>query len=147
MIRNTELYQRDFHAWALETAKLIRAGRWAELDIEHLAEEIESMGASERNQLVNRLRILLAHLLKWQHQPNLQSHSWKYTIKEQRLAIEDLLQDNPSLKSYLDIVIIRGYRLAVILAIKETGLDEKTFPETCPYTLDQVMDKNYYPSS
>ena len=63
MIRNTELYQRDFHAWALETAKLIRAGRWAELDIEHLAEEIESMGASERNRLVNRLRILLAHLL------------------------------------------------------------------------------------
>jgi hypothetical protein len=81
------------------------------------------------------------------HQPNLQSHSWKYTIKEQRLVIEDLLQDNPSLKSYLDVVIIRGYRLAVVLAIKETGLDEKTFPETCPYTLDQVMDKNYYPSS
>jgi uncharacterized protein DUF29 len=68
-------------------------------------------------------------------------------VLPQRLVIEDILQDNPSLKSYLDVVIIRGYRLAVVLAIKETGLDEKTFPETCPYTLDQVMDKNYYPSS
>ena len=92
------LYERDFHAWTQESVRLLQQGRWRELDIEHLIDEIESMGASERNQLQNRLRILLAHLLKWQYQPNYRSRSWQATIKEQRLALQDLLADNPSLK-------------------------------------------------
>lgn len=141
-----ELYASDFYAWTQETARLLKAGQWDEVDVEHLTEEIESMGASERYQFVNRLRILLAHLLKWQFQPALRSHSWKYTIVEQRLALEDLLKDSPSLQNFLEEAILRGYRLAVVLAIKETGLDKKIFPESCPYRPEEILDETFYPA-
>ena len=63
------LYDRDFYAWANEQAALLRSGKLAEADIENIAEEIESMGRSEKRELVNRLTVLLLHLLKWQFQP------------------------------------------------------------------------------
>lgn len=144
---STDLYQTDFHAWTQQQAQLLKAGKLADIDLEHLIEELESMGASERNQLQNRLKILLAHLLKWQYQPAYRSRSWSATIKEQRLSLLDLLEDNPSLKSILESRLKKAYRLSVLLAVKETNFDETTFPEECPYTLEQVFRLDYYPEN
>ncbi len=138
-------YEQDFHAWVHEQADVLRHGHFSGLDTEHLIEELESMGASERHQLTNRLKVLLAHILKWQYQPHLQSRSWSATIKEQRLSIQDLLEENPSLRTILDERILKAYRLARLLAVKETNLEENTFPVDCPYRWDQIIDEHYYP--
>ena len=141
----TSTYEQDFFAWTQQQANLMREHQFDALDLEHLIEEIESMGASERRQLANRLKLLLAHLLKWQYQPHLQSRSWSATIKEQRLSIQDLLDDNPSLRGTLDVVIPKAYRLARLLAVRETNLEESTFPERCPYSWGQIDDSSFYP--
>ncbi len=100
---------------------------------------------AERRELTNRLKVLLAHLLKWRYQPKLRGRSWEATVKEQRLSIQDLLDDNPSLRGTLDSQIAKAYRLARLLAVKETNLEESHFPEVCPFTLEQVMDEGFYP--
>ena len=131
---SASLYDRDFYAWASEQAALLRAGKLDTADIEHIAEEIESMGRTEKRELVNRLAVLLLHLLKWQYQPGLQGNSGRLTIEEQRYRLADHLDDNPSLKSKLDQAIHDAYRLALIEAEKETGLARRSFPPTCPPT-------------
>jgi hypothetical protein len=140
-------YDRDFYAWSQEQADLLRAQRFRDLDVDHLIEELESMGARERRELTNRLKVLLAHLLKWRHQPHLQSRSWAATIKEQRMSIQDLLEDNPSLERMLDQQTAKAYRLARLLAVGETNLEEATFPETCPFSREEIRDEGFYPPS
>ena len=68
-------YETDFHAWAIQNARLLREGKLTKLDAEHIAEELESMSASERRELLNRLQVLLSHLLKYQYQPERRSKS------------------------------------------------------------------------
>ena len=92
-------YEEDFYAWTIGTADLLRQRRLETLDFDHLIEEVESMGRNERNQLLNRFIVLMAHLLKWQYQPVLRGNSWMYTLKEQRRKLTKLLKENPSLKS------------------------------------------------
>jgi hypothetical protein len=91
-------YEQDRHAWATHTATLLRQGRLEEVDLTHLTEELDSMGASERRELYSRLKVLLVHLLKWRYQPERRSDSWGYTIDEQRDQILYLLRQSPSLK-------------------------------------------------
>lgn len=141
------LYDRDFYAWANEQAGLLRAGKLSEADLEHIAEEIESMGKSEKRELVNRLSVLLMHLLKWQFQPSTRGTSWRLTIEEQRDRLADHLADNPSLKSTLDASIASSYRLAILGAARETGLDRTVFPSTCPWSFDQMMDEGFWPET
>ena len=136
-------YTTDFYAWTQEQAKLLRNKEIQRLDWVNIAEEIEDMGRSEKRQLESRLEVLIMHLLKWQFQPNLRSRSWQLTIKEQRLRLEKLLAENPSLKSRLDDVIAKIYPLAVIGAEKETGLS--IFPETCPYELLEIFSAEFLP--
>jgi hypothetical protein len=138
-------YQKDFYRWTEEQASLLKAGRLSELDSEHLIEELESMGASELNQLQNRLKALIAHLLKWQYQPSFRSRSWHATIEEQRLSLLGLIEDSPSLKNILDDRLLKAYPQGVLLAVKETNLDKKSFPATCPYTVRQLFDIDFYP--
>jgi hypothetical protein len=125
---NTAAYETDFYAWTIEQAGLLRAGRLSEADIENIAEEIESMGRSEKRELVNRLTVLLIHLLKWQAQPAFRGTSWRLTIAEQRTRLDEHLKDNPSLRSLLTPAIETAYRLALLGAQKETGLAEGAFP-------------------
>ncbi|MBK1631641.1 hypothetical protein CKO31_12980 [Thiohalocapsa halophila] len=141
------LYDQDFNAWTEQQADLLRAGRWAELDVQHLIDEIESMGRSERKELVNRLVILMLHLLKWRYQPALRGNSWRLSIKEQRIRLSSHLDDNPSLKAYLDEAAVRAYRLAVIEAEKQTGLPATTFPEQCPFTFADMADEQFWPDA
>ena len=144
---NLQLYDQDFYAWANEQAGLLRAGRLSEADIEHIAEEIESMGKSEKRELVSRLTVLLVHLLKWRHQPVRRSTSWRLTIEEQRAQIEYHMADNPSLKSSFDETIKAAYYLAILGTIRETGLDRPTFPPLCPWSYEQMMDPDFWPEA
>jgi hypothetical protein len=138
-------YDTDFYAWATEQAALLRAGDFAAADLAHIAEEIESMGRTERRELVNRFALLLTHLLKWRFQPGYRGASWNSTIREQRLRIRLHLSDNPSLKSWLDEAYARAYELAVIAAARETGLPEAVFPKTPPFGADEAMDADFWP--
>ena len=138
-------YQHDFHAWLGEQAALLRAGHLDALDALNLAEEIESMGRSERHQLENRLAVLLAHLLKWQFQPALRSRSWELTLKEQRRQVERRLRLSPSLKATLEASLQEAYQDARLLAERETGLSEDCFPPACPFSLAQTLDPAFLP--
>ncbi len=141
------LYDRDFYAWANEQAALLRAGKLAQADIEHIAEEIESMGMTEKRELANRLAVLLAHLLKWQYQPGRRGSSWEVTIRVQRRHLARHLADNPSLKSKLPEAIEYAYENARDEAYAETGLAKATFPASCPWLFDQMMDETFWPES
>jgi hypothetical protein len=138
-------YDRDFYAWANQQATLLRAGRVAEADLEHIAEEIESMGKTEKRELVSRLTVLLLQLLKWRFQPDLRSRSWRLSVREQRLQVVSHLEDNPSLKTLLATAIADAYRLAVIGAERETDLEATTFPTSCPWSFEQMMDDDFWP--
>ena len=89
----------------MEQARHLREGRFEALDCDNLAEEIESLGREQFNKLVSALRVLMAHMLKWDHQPPLRSRSWVLSIEEQRLEIADVLADNPGLKPRIDEAI------------------------------------------
>jgi hypothetical protein len=134
-----DLYDTDFYAWTREQADLLRAGRLPALDVAHLAEEIESMGRSERNLLTDGLAVLLAHLLKWRFQPGLRGNSWRLTIREQRRRAARVLAQNPSLGAVLDAILADAYGDALLMAERETGLPEGTFPPASPWTFDQAM--------
>jgi hypothetical protein len=139
------LYDQDFYAWANEQAALLRAGKLSAADIEHIAEEIESMGKTEKRELVNRLTVLLLHLLKWEYQPGLRGNSWRLTIREQRIRLKNHLTDNPSLKAVLAEAIGQAHEVAVIEAERETGLSEATFPAVCPWAFDEIMSADFWP--
>ena len=145
-------YNQDFYRWTQEQSAILKSGRYAELDIEHLSEEIESMGKSEKRELVHRLSVLLAHLLKWQYQPTYRGASWKLTVTEQREQVIDVLDDNPSLRATLSETratqsetIVKAYRYAVLQAAKETGIGQESFPADCPYSIEQMLQENYLP--
>lgn len=135
----------DFYGWAMENAQLLRQKKMDEIDFENIAEELESMGASEKRELISRFAQLLMHLLKGHFQPALQGKSWEITLREQRRAVRRLIKENPSFKSKISDCITDAYEDAIDMSIKETGLDEKTFPTECPYTFDQIMNDQFYP--
>lgn len=140
-------YEQDFFAWSQAQAELLRIRRFAGIDVDHLVEELEAMGARERCELIGRLKVLLGHLLKWQFQAHLGSRRWEATIKEPRFSIDDLIDDNPSLGVLLDDqVLARAYRRARLLAVEETNLDESTFPPTCPYSIAEIRENGFYPA-
>lgn len=140
-------YDKDFYGWVNEQAELLRTGALNQLDIENLIEEVESMGRSELSALRNRLKILIAHLLKWKYQPTHQGRSWALTIKGQRNDLKDLLDDSPSLKYKMrqNVFIKRAWKSAVIDVAKETGFDEKIFPIEPIWTLDEILSEDFLP--
>jgi hypothetical protein len=138
-------YQNDFYSWTREQAELLKIGRFNELDVLNLIEEIETMGRSEKRELESRLTVLLVHLLKWHYQPTRRGRSWQLTIQEQRLEFFDVLNDNPGLKPQLQTLLAHSYRKAKIKASKETGLDTDAFPSVCPWEFTQLMDDAFLP--
>jgi hypothetical protein len=138
-------YDGDIVAWANEQVRLLRAGAFSELDIEHIAEEIEDVGKIEQRELAHRMSVLLAHLLKWQHQSERRGNSWRRTIKEQRRAIHLRLRKTPSLQTELsDADWWSGvWSDAVAKASEETGLSD--FPEACPWTREEILDPTWLP--
>ena len=138
-------YDKDFYGWTQEQAELLKHGRFSELDIDNLIEEVESMGKSEKRELESRLTILLLHLLKWKYQEVRRSRSWQLSIDEQRIQFEETLNENPGLKPELDEIVKKAYRLAVIKAARETKISKAVFPECCPWNLAQFIEDGFYP--
>lgn len=140
-------YEQDVVAWSIEQAALLRSGKLSALDIEHIAEEIEDVGKSEQRELASRMSVLLAHLLKWQYQPERQGNSWRNTIRAQRKEVGYLLDEAPSLRGklvearWLDMV----WSKAVAQAGDETGID--TLPEVCPWDMAEVLMPDWFPGA
>jgi hypothetical protein len=167
------LYEQDFYAWTQEQAALLREGAVEELDLTNLAEELESMGRSEKRALESDLEVLLVHLLKWQHQPDYreESHSWLDTIVEHRSRIGRLLRDNPSLRPQVPALVAEVYptartRALIAMAPSQLPMVEQgavrlpsnklllremtrrlPLPTTCPWTPAQVLDADFWPDT
>jgi hypothetical protein len=142
-------YETDFYRWTQETAEKLRQGRLNEVNMEELIEELEDMGKSQRRALKSRLSVLLGHLLKWQYQPDGRSYSWQGTINVQRDDIQDLLNDNPSLRPQVPDLIVRGYRTAVAKAVEDTNMRPSAFPATFEQTgwsWEQILDMDWLPN-
>lgn len=136
-------YDRDFYSWSLEQARLVREGRWTAIDRENVAEEIESLGREQFSKLESAIRVLLVHMLKWDHQPRRRSRSWILSIDAQRVELDDVIADNPGLKPRIAEAIGRAYRRARIEAAKETGMEKAAFPDHCPYSWDDVVSREF----
>ncbi len=141
----SDLYEHDFFGWANLQAQLLRDGRVTEADLDHIAEEIEDLAGNRRQELRNRLAMLLLHLLKWEYQPGLRGRFWRSTIVEQRERIVEHLDENPSLKPLLTAAVARGYHYALLRVDRETGLPRTTFPAASPYPPEQVLDPAFFP--
>ena len=145
MPRNAAGYEEDFYAWTVEQSRLLRSGELSAIDAVNIAEEIESMGRSDRRELKSRLIVLLMHLSKWRHQPAARSRSWSATIDEQRLQIEGVLAESLSLRPMLAAMLPEAYAIARARAIAETGLADAVFPEACPFGQDEVLSRTFLP--
>jgi hypothetical protein len=145
------LYETDFFAWTQHQAGLLKDKRFDEVDTDHIAEEIEDMGISQKQQLMSRLGVLVAHLIKWKYRLSFSvkvSGLWKGTIVEQRRKIKRLLKDSPSFKRLLNednLNEIYGDALAIVL--KDTGKEPSNFSIECPFNFEQIMDSDFWPES
>ncbi|WP_196522978.1 DUF29 domain-containing protein [Nostoc commune] len=158
------LYETDFYAWTQEQVTLLRNEQWSQIDLQNLIEEIQSLGKQQRQELRNRLSVLIGHLLKWEYQSGRRSRrlvsqrvagvppvvatgepEGLATLRIQRLDIAELLEDNPSLKPYLEEAVRKAYLKGVELAVGETDLPKRTFPVECPYSLSEIVDYDFYP--
>ncbi|MEH2119981.1 DUF29 domain-containing protein [Nostoc sp.] len=139
------LYENDFYTWTQEQANLLRHHQWNQLDLPNLIEEIESLGRKERQELRNRLSILVGHLLKWEYQPKQRSRSWLATIRVQRREILKLMNENHSLKPYLEEALQESYENGRDLASGETNLPLSTFPKQCLYPFEEILSDRFYP--
>jgi len=154
MNKLTEMYDSDFHAWIQQHIELLKQKRFSDIDIDILIDELESMAKRDKRELASHFAVLIAHLLKWQFQlkqlteqwQTYKGSSWRGSITEQRLKIAKQLQESPSLKNYLAEAIENAYFDAVKIALRETQLPSSTFPVECPYTIEQLLDEDFYPS-
>ena len=139
------LYDRDYYAWTQEQVDLLRAGRVNEIDLANLAEEVEDMGKRQKQAVASNLVVVLLHLLKYRFQPEQRANSWRASIREHRRRLRKAFEDSPSLRRYTEEVLVECYLDACEQAADETGLPAVVFPEHCPFSLDQVLDKDFLP--
>lgn len=144
-IRNHDLHDKDFYAWAKETAQLLKEGKFSEVDVMNIAEEIEELGMSERRAVISQMSRLIAHLLKWKYQPHLRGNSWKISINQARDQILIVTDESKNLQKELPEIIQKSYKYGVKWAANEMGIELKKFPQKCPFTLEQCLDENFWP--
>ncbi len=145
-------YEIDFVEWAQHQAELLEGGNYDQLDVPGIAEELRSLGKSDLRSLGSHLRVLLSHLLKWRYQPRRRSRSWKSSIENSRIQITDLLSDSPSLMRQLTLEdsksrLNKAYAYARRLASEETGIEIATFPEICPFRVEDILNDEYLPEN
>ncbi len=138
------LYEADFFRWTQEQGRVLRERRASDVDWENVAEEIETLGRSEKNEIAGRLNVLLLHLLRCQFQPEMRSTSWRGSVVEQRKKLQRLLRENPSLRDYPAQILDEEYEIARLKACGETGLPLETFPAAAPYQIDQILSDIFY---
>ncbi|MCP2730348.1 DUF29 domain-containing protein [Limnofasciculus baicalensis] len=139
------LYDTDYCLWIETTLNQLRCGRFNDIDIGNLIEELEDMGNSQKDALESNLRVLLMHLLKYKYQSSKRSNSWLYTIREHRKRILKAFKKSLSLKNYSHTVFNESYQDGRELAADESGLSIKTFPEKCPFRQDDILNLDYLP--
>ena len=141
-------YDRDLYGWAVEQAALLRAGRIAEADVLNIAEELDDVRNEQYDKLESVLRIILLHLLKWDHQPARRSRSWRQSIEVQRRHFHKVLRKNPGLKPLVEEAVKEAYDDARLEAAGEIDCDERAFPAKCPYPLNVILERRiYWPES
>ena len=145
VLTNSQLYDEDFYLWLETTAKQLKAGKVAEVDLVNLIEEIECMGRSEKRALKSNLIVVLMHLLKYKYQPEKRTKSWLSTIFEHRRRLQEGLLESPSLKNYFDENFGVCYQDARQQAALETGLLIDTFPVESPFTADECLHQDFLP--
>ena len=136
-------YEDDVYTWVTEQVELLRARRLDEIDAENIAEELSDVGAEQYRRLESALEVLLMHMLKWDHQPQRRSRSWRLTIREQRQRVEKQLKKNPGLKSRLSEAIEDGFALGRTRAAREMDIEPESLPSTCPYGWDAIMELEF----
>lgn len=146
-VRTRSLYDQDFYSWAHRQSELLRAGRLGELDVENIAEKIESLGRSEASSLQSSFRLIIVHLLNMQHQPDKLTDSWRNTIARERLNAEQIIDDNPGLKPRMQELFLKAHAQARKLAAHETMLPVSFFPTAPEFGLDQVRDEHFFPAT
>ncbi|MGP9813142.1 DUF29 domain-containing protein [Rhodopseudomonas sp. NSM] len=134
-------YREDLYGWVEDQVALLKAGRMSEIDAVNIADELGDVGKTEYDRLQSAIRIVLLHLLKWDHQSERRSRSWVLSIREHRRRIARVLRDNPSLQPRISQGVVEGYEDAVDDAVKETGLAETDFPATCPYDWQAIVER------
>ncbi|AUB81614.1 DUF29 domain-containing protein [Candidatus Thiodictyon syntrophicum] len=139
------LHEVDRFAWLEQQARLLKAGNLGALDVPHLIAELESEMGNERRELYRRLRVLVAHLLKWQFQPAGRCNSWRGTIRIQRNDLARLFRETPSLRRFLSDELAQAYPDAVEWAADETGLADEDFPSACPYSTEEILGRDFWP--
>jgi hypothetical protein len=142
----TSLYDQDFYLWLQTTINLLKQGKFAEVDLENILEELESMGRSEKNAIKSNLRILVMHLLKYKYQPEKRTNSWRYTITEHRQRLQDTFKTSPSLYRFFEDIFNESYQNARKLASDETGLSINLFPPESPFTVEEVLNPDFLPT-
>lgn len=142
----TSLYDQDFYLWLQTTINVLKQGKFAEVDLENLLEELESMGRGEKNTLKINLKVLLMHLLKYKYQWKKRTNSWVYTIREHRQRLRDTFKTSPSLYRFFEDIFNESYQDARELAADETGLSINLFPPESPFTLEEVLNPDFLPS-
>ena len=138
----SDLYLEDETAWLELMSQLVKERRFDQMDVKNLSEYLNDMAIRDKREVLSRLATLMAHRLKWDHQPNRRSRSWELTIMVQRLELEDLLESR-TLRNHAQIVLPKAYARAILLAMKQTSLGRNRFPVDCPYTLDDVLSKEW----
>jgi hypothetical protein len=145
--RTTRAYEHDFHAWTAEQARALRRTKPDHVDWESLAEEVESLGRSDKRAIGSDLKIVLEHLIKWKFQPEKRSETWTDSIEEHRDRIARIVEDSPSLASIPSDVLIREYRKARRKPSWDTKLAQARIPAACPFTIDEVLDPDFLPDA
>jgi hypothetical protein len=141
-------YETDIYMWSCQNAELLEQKRFSEVDLVNVIEEIKELGNNKVHALKSYLSRLIHHLLKWKYQPGYRqfgNSSWEQSIDNSRIEIEELLNDVPSLKSKIDTLFEASYKFGRKKAIKETKLNSSIFPESCEWTLEQVLNEDFYP--
>ncbi|KOR38128.1 MULTISPECIES: DUF29 domain-containing protein [Planktothricoides] len=142
----TSLYEQDFYLWLQTNIKLLKEGNFAEIDLDNLLEELESMGKNDKNALKSNLRILIMQLLKYKYQHKKLTNSWNYTIREHRIRLEDTFKTSPSLYRFFEEIFNESYQDARELAADETGLSIQIFPPESPFTREEVLNPDFLPA-
>jgi hypothetical protein len=141
------LYDADFFRWTEEQGRVLRELRPSKIDWENVAEEIETLGRSDKRAIESNLNVILLHLLKWRSQVDQRKSGWRSSIAEHRVRVRKLIDESPSLRSHPAEVLEDEYRLARMKAADETGQSEGHFPRSCPFTIEQVLDPEFLPDA
>ena len=145
--KRPSLYDSDFNQWSEEQSRALANRQTGGLDWDNLAEEIASLGRSDKREIESRLNVIIMHLLKWKYQPAEHKPGWQSTLIEQRERIHKLIRESPSLREYPAQVVDEEYALARTKAAAETGMSEAAFPARCPFTMGQILDLRFLPNS